>query len=402
MEVPVNAIGELMMQNRRHVNDRFFTVPSPESYPYQWFWDSCFHAIILSHYDMAAAEEELLSLFAAQSADGMMAHVIYWEKLEQFAVDWHNDVTSDFIQPPIIADTVERLYARSGNTSFLEFVYPKLIQYYDYLLRYRDVRVVDLIGYVNPDESGEDNSPRFDLALDLPTEHSVEDSLALRRELITAHKECELSPSCTAQKFWVEDVALNSYLVMNLESMARLANELGDRSAATRFASSAKRVAAAMRAYMFDGNQFLPLTGLGGSKSPDDTWTCLLPLISQQYTKAEAASLIERELLREDRMWSPFGVSTVRQDARAFDPEEPGWGAEWQHPHWRGPIWMNVHWFLHRALRTYGYHDIADAIKLRSVDLILQQGFREYYHPLTGAGMGAQDFTWGGLVIDME
>jgi len=29
-------------------------------------------------------------------------------------------------------------------------------------------------------------------------------------------------------------------------------------------------------------------------------------------------------------------------------------------------------------------------------------GFREYYNPFTGEGMGARGFTWGGLVLDME
>jgi hypothetical protein len=29
-------------------------------------------------------------------------------------------------------------------------------------------------------------------------------------------------------------------------------------------------------------------------------------------------------------------------------------------------------------------------------------GFRELYHPVTGESSGAQGFTWGGLVIDMQ
>ncbi|MDX5437212.1 MAG: hypothetical protein LPK03_08455, partial [Pontibacter sp.] len=33
--------------------------------------------------------------------------------------------------------------------------------------------------------------------------------------------------------------------------------------------------------------------------------------------------------------------------------------------------------------------------------LVSQSGLREYYHPFTGEGNGAKDFTWSGLVVDM-
>ena len=35
-----------------------YTCPSPRSYPFQWFWDSCFHAIALTHLDVALALDE--------------------------------------------------------------------------------------------------------------------------------------------------------------------------------------------------------------------------------------------------------------------------------------------------------------------------------------------------------
>ena len=32
---------------------------------------------------------------------------------------------------------------------------------------------------------------------------------------------------------------------------------------------------------------------------------------------------------------------------------------------------------------------------------MLKSGFREYYHPDSGAGYGARDFGWSTLVVDM-
>ena len=31
-----------------------FTVPCVRDYPFQWFWDSCFHAIVWSRFDRSA------------------------------------------------------------------------------------------------------------------------------------------------------------------------------------------------------------------------------------------------------------------------------------------------------------------------------------------------------------
>ena len=31
------------------------------TYPFQWFWDSCFHAVALSHFDAERARSEVLA-----------------------------------------------------------------------------------------------------------------------------------------------------------------------------------------------------------------------------------------------------------------------------------------------------------------------------------------------------
>ena len=50
----------------------------------QWFWDSCFHAIILAGFDQTAAMEELFALCAPQRKDGFIPHMIYWEVTVRF------------------------------------------------------------------------------------------------------------------------------------------------------------------------------------------------------------------------------------------------------------------------------------------------------------------------------
>ena len=56
-----------------------FVVPSLTGYPFQWFWDSCFHAIALIHIDLNQAKAELDTLMSAALTNGFIPHIIFWE-----------------------------------------------------------------------------------------------------------------------------------------------------------------------------------------------------------------------------------------------------------------------------------------------------------------------------------
>ena len=43
-----------------------YTRPSPGHYPWQWFWDSCFAAMVWRRFDELKARTELETLLAAQ------------------------------------------------------------------------------------------------------------------------------------------------------------------------------------------------------------------------------------------------------------------------------------------------------------------------------------------------
>src|ERR1700749_2686715 len=51
-----------------------YTQPSPGHYPFQWYWDSCFAAIVWRRFDATHSRAELESLLAAQREDGFIGH----------------------------------------------------------------------------------------------------------------------------------------------------------------------------------------------------------------------------------------------------------------------------------------------------------------------------------------
>jgi neutral trehalase len=75
-----------------------------------------------------------------------------------------------------------------------------------------------------------------------------------------------------------------------------------------------------------------------------------------------------------------------------FDPER----------YWRGPVWINIDWFLMHGLKRYGYGEHAERLEQTIVDLCRKEGFREYFNPETGAGQGSVLFSWtAALLIDV-
>lgn len=161
MELSI-ACRQLLIENRRHTGPFQYTVPSPTSYPYQWFWDSCFHAIILNHFNPEAAKKEIFSLLAKQFDNGMIPHMIYWQKSSKTnfpQIKWGKKGTSTITQPPMLAFAVWQTFQKDKDLKFVHAVYPHLYHFYRYLLTERDPHDKHLIGIMNPDESGEDNSP---------------------------------------------------------------------------------------------------------------------------------------------------------------------------------------------------------------------------------------------------
>ena len=62
---------------------------------------------------------------------------------------------------------------------------------------------------------------------------------------------------------------------------------------------------------------------------------------------------------------------------------------------------MNTAWLLVPAIDALGYREEAGRI-VRSLERSVRRyGFREYYNPLTGRGLGARQFGFSTLLIDL-
>jgi putative isomerase len=147
-----------------------------------------------------------------------------------------------------------------------------------------------------------------------------------------------------------------------------------------------------MRAELMEDGVYWSASGPEHVKLKVATWAHFAPLFAGLYTPEEAGAVVSGHFHNERTFKSPFGIRTVSKEEPSYRPNG----------FWRGPIWFAPHWFLYHGLRRYGFEAEASWIRDRTLDLVREHGFREYFDPESGRAYGARGFTWGTLVLDMQ
>lgn len=209
----------ILKSNQRAIKGFRYTTPSSSVYPYQWFWDSCFHAIIYTHFDIKYAKDEIRALLNGQWKNGMIPHMIYWTKGEKHRVDWGVEGnTSSITQPPMLAYAVEAIFKKDKDTVFVKEILDKLHKYYQWLNQERAFPY--LLSIIHPWESGEDNFVAWDeiYGLDNP---SKEELIKIKLKLVSDYNKLNHNTKkfLKTNKFNVQCLLFNAVYLRNLKSM---------------------------------------------------------------------------------------------------------------------------------------------------------------------------------------
>src|SRR5262245_37226118 len=103
------VLRQNLQRGERGATSYSYTEPSPGRYPWQWYWDSCFAAIVWRRFEPLQARAELESLLAAQRPDGFLGHTIFWRapvslsRLAFYNVRSRRALQTETIQPPLLA-----------------------------------------------------------------------------------------------------------------------------------------------------------------------------------------------------------------------------------------------------------------------------------------------------------
>ena len=383
--------------------DYDYVCPSVETYPFQWFWDSCFHAIVLSRMDIERAEQELKTLLMNQQPDGFIPHVTYWTADTPvvggpYQVAGRSPWSSASMQPPVLAEAVAAVAARGRGTAYLREVLPAVRRFYDWCDRERDPDRDGLIAIFEPHESGMDQTPAYDGYLGVEGDEPA-DFEAAWREVAESNARAghRAGPIFDSDRFVVEDIAVNALYAENQRVLARLLDETGYADGAALLRERAERTTAAMleRCWSLADEDFHGLAGRSKTQLPGGTVAGLLPIILEELPD-EIVDRIARRIEDPSDFGASYPVPSVSLGNPAYRAAPAGGTVLW-----RGPSWIGTNWYIVRGLRRHGREELAARIEDASRRLVELSGFREHYDAESGEGYGAKGFAWSALVLDL-
>ncbi len=327
-------------------------MPSKLSYVGLWLWDSAMHALAYRHVDPELARNQIRAMIAYQLEDGMLPDAVYDEGVIA-TID--HPISAEVTKPPILAWAALKLHETDPDPDFLQEIYIPLVRWNAWWFAMNDDDVDGLAQYNHPYSSGLDDNPLWD--------HGMP----------------------------VESPDLNTYLCVQMGSLAEIAEILGIEFEARMWRKRAAAIVQRMIKDMWDEERGLFHALYEEQPIPVMTPFNLYPLWTGQLPEHIRDRLLAH-LTNPEAFWGEFSIPSVAYNDPNFDPLTM----------WRGPVWVNINYFFIEALRQIGEFELADQLREKTLNLIMSHdSIYEYYNALTGEppDTAADIFGWTAAVF---
>ncbi len=301
--------------------ERMWTTPDRWPHLHLWLWDSGFQSVGLSHVDPKLAQQTLFAILDQVQENGFLPHTLR-----------PDGTASTITQPPILAWAVERVAEVGGQdaAAFIEACVDPLWRYLEWDRQNRDVNGNGLLEWdiegerlCRSGESGADNSPRFDSAVELD------------------------APDFSA------------FLAHDYECLGRLFERLGREDRAAACFDRSKAIGEAINALLWcEESGFYMDRDLEGRFTGIKAVSGFVPLWAGVATPERAERLVQH-LENPATFGSAFPIPSVSLDSGVFTKDM-----------WRGPSWINMNWLIIEGLGRYGFHDQARRLREQTLDTV--------------------------------
>ena len=310
--------------------------PSKVHYVGVWQWDAYFHALAYRYVDARLAEDQLRIFLDHQLPNGMIPDAVHDEGL---VASLTAPVAAPVTKPPLVAWAALKIHQISGDTAFLDEIYEPIAHWHAWWMRENDSDGDGVIEYTHPFSSGLDDSPLWDLGMP------------------------------------VESPDINTYLYIQMESLARIAALIGLDRESSDWSRQAQMLLERLLRHSYDEPAGLFVAQREHRPIPVVTPFNLYPLWTGHLSRNINERLIAH-LADPKQFWTRYPIPSVAINDPAYNPAQM----------WRGPTWINVNYIFIEALLRNGYTTLARELTDRTIALVMgQDDIAEYYDPETGS-----------------
>lgn len=292
---------------------------TPDRLPHRflWLWDSVFHAIGHRNINTELAEELILSVLDTQRDDGMIPHMS--------SPGWSSDIT----QPPVLAWGALKVFERTSNKQFLNRVFVANTKFLSWCDKNRKPGGAELYSWNTADkvdcrcdESGMDNSPRFD------------------------------------EQNLLQTIDFSCFMANEMQCMAKICDILGVNK--EHFVERFNAIKNDINNYLWDEEEgfYYDRNVADGKLHKVGSVASFLPLFSGVAT-LERAKVIIKQLFDPEKFGRPCLIPCLEYN-------QPTFGTDM----WRGPVWINYNYMIAEGLDNYGEYGLSEKLRIDTVNMV--------------------------------
>ena len=406
---------KILIGNRK----RGYTLPTNNKlYPAQWNWDSAFIALGYSYFNLNFALKEIKTLLDGQWKDGMIPHILFHNTKTNYYPNhtaWNcgNKIRSSGItQPPVLASILKEIIDKNKITKIQRKEIKKFVikikKSHDWFIKNRDPKKTGLVSILHPWESGYDNSSLWDEPMKkVKIEKNIQYKRADNKVINPEHrplnidydryvtiknnlrkKKYDPKKIFKTSLFNVVDIGFNSIFLKSNKDLITLLKKFNlDSSTIINYIKITEKNI--LKYFDKKKENFFCFDLRNKKKIFIPSITNYLILYADIKNSKINDILIKN--LKKHNLKEKYFFSSIKPNHKSFEEKR----------YWRGPVWINCNWFIHKGLMNKD-EKYSNKIKERTVRLVEKKGFHEYYSCKNGKPMGANNFSWSAaLYLDL-
>ena len=305
-----------------------------------WAWDHCFNAMALAQNDPELAWDQIMVFFDNQDAHGAIPDELR-ETIHEFT----------YSKPPIHGWALNWMMQQGkfSDRKHLEEVYGPLAKWTEWHFRYLDSNSNGLPEYDHGFDSGWDNSTVF------------------------------------LKGVPVETPDLSSFLVLQMETLAAIADKLGKKDEADDWRKRSQALLKKLLDRFWKGNHFVAIRTKDDSVVEEESLLLYIPIVLGNMLPPEVQEKLIEGLMRPGRFRTEHGFASEALTSPNYTPNG----------YWRGPVWASSSMLIAEGLDSMGQKQIAHDLRRDFCDMAQKSGeMSENYDAKTGAPLRDPAYTW--------